>query len=136
MYKKEILTCEKIEQYETFTLKSKGLDELKCWPEGNLVLKEKAESKYIQDSFVHEQYIVIHENEKSVLISGCAHNGILNILEENKAYSEMIRDLVEKAETIPGTEEHINEVMKALNMRVQMNNLLKMAIEAEEAFDF
>lgn len=61
---------------------------------------------------------------------------ILNILEENKAYSEMIRDLVEKAETIPGTEEHINEVMKALNMRVQMNNLLKMAIEAEEAFDF
>ena len=82
VYKKEILTCEKIEQYETFTLKSKGLDELKCWPEGNLVLKEKVESKYIQDSFVHEQYIVINENEKSVLISGCAHNGILNILEE------------------------------------------------------
>lgn len=71
-----------IENIDIFTLKSGTEKELKCWPEGNLVLKEKAEGEYIQDHFEHEQYIVIHENKKSVLISGCAHNGILNILKE------------------------------------------------------
>ena len=88
--------------------------------------KEKAEKAHNESNEIELLRHEMHVKNKI----------ILNILEENKAYSEMIRDLVEKAETIPGTEEHINEVMKALNMRVQMNNLLKMAIEAEEAFDF
>ena len=70
------------EAIDVFTLKYKNQDKLKCWPQGNLVLKEKVGNEYIQDHFVHEQYIVLHENGKSVLISGCAHNGILNILEE------------------------------------------------------
>ena len=65
-----------------FTLNSKKKEELKCWPEGNLVLKERRENEYIQDRFLHEQYLVVEENGKTVLISGCAHNGILNILEE------------------------------------------------------
>ena len=70
-----------------FTLKSKNQEELKCWPKGNLVLKEKMEDQYIQDRFEHEQYIVLKEYEKRILISGCAHNGILNILEEyNRKY--------------------------------------------------
>ena len=38
-------------------------------------MKERRENAYIQDTFSHEQYIVLKENEKSVLISGCAHNG-------------------------------------------------------------
>ena len=54
--------------------------ERELWPSGNLVLKEKKGEDFYQDEFFHEQYLVIEEGEKKVLISGCAHNGILNIL--------------------------------------------------------
>ncbi len=33
----------------------------------------------MEDEFKHEHYLVIREGEKSVLVSGCAHNGILSI---------------------------------------------------------
>ena len=36
---------------------------------------------YLQDDFVHEHFLVIHQAGKSILMSGCAHNGILNILD-------------------------------------------------------
>lgn len=55
------------------------------WPKGNLILKRKAGDEFIQDEFEHEQYLVIHCEGKNVLVSGCAHNGILNILD---AYRE------------------------------------------------
>lgn len=51
------------------------------WPKGNLELKKKVGDDFVQDEFDHEQYLVITENSTKVLISGCAHNGILNILE-------------------------------------------------------
>ena len=72
-----------------FILNTEVQKELKCWPEGNLVLKEKVGDDYIQDCFVHEQYIVIQEAGLRILISGCAHNGILNILDEyRRKYSK------------------------------------------------
>ena len=52
----------------------------KLWPMGNLELKKKVGDDFVQDEFDHEQYLVITEENKKVLISGCAHNGILNIL--------------------------------------------------------
>ena len=33
------------------------------------------------DSFRHEQYLLIEEGEKRVLISGCSHKGVLNLLD-------------------------------------------------------
>lgn len=53
----------------------------KSWPSGNRELKVKRDGEFYQDDFRHEQYLVITENEKRILMSGCAHNGILNILE-------------------------------------------------------
>lgn len=32
------------------------------------------------DEFLHEQYLLIRENGKRILISGCSHKGVLNIL--------------------------------------------------------
>lgn len=55
------------------------------WPKGNLVLKRKEDDGFVQDEFDHEQYLVISCEGKKVLVSGCAHNGILNILD---AYRE------------------------------------------------
>ena len=54
----------------------------RLWPSGNLELMRKTEKGFIQDSFEHEQYLVLEEDGKRVLISGCAHNGILNILDK------------------------------------------------------
>lgn len=51
-------------------------------PFTNKRLKKRIGNKYIQDDFLHEHFLVIKEKEKRVLISGCAHNGILNILKE------------------------------------------------------
>ena len=34
---------------------------------------------YIPDTFIHEQYLLLEEDGKRVLISGCSHKGILNI---------------------------------------------------------
>lgn len=56
--------------------------ERRLFPSGNLVLKERKGEAFLQDEFAHEQYLVITQKDKKVLISGCAHNGILNILDK------------------------------------------------------
>ncbi len=37
--------------------------------------------KLTAENFRHEQYMLIKENDKKILISGCSHKGILNIME-------------------------------------------------------
>lgn len=39
------------------------------------------DGKLTPDDFLHEQYLLMHENGKKVLISGCSHKGILNIMD-------------------------------------------------------
>ncbi|KAI4443453.1 MBL fold metallo-hydrolase [Schaedlerella arabinosiphila] len=58
-----------------------GVTGRRKWPKSNLALKRKTEEGFRQDSFDHEQYIVAEAEGKKVLVSGCAHNGILNILD-------------------------------------------------------
>ena len=36
---------------------------------------------FIPDNFNHEHYLLIQEGDKKILISGCSHKGILNIVE-------------------------------------------------------
>lgn len=47
----------------------------------NLRLKRREGDVLVQDDFEHEQCLVITQGDKKVLLSGCAHNGILNILD-------------------------------------------------------
>lgn len=47
----------------------------------NQDLKVKTEDGLIEDSFGHEQCLVVREGRRSVLFSGCAHHGILNVLD-------------------------------------------------------
>ncbi len=51
------------------------------WPQGNKKLKKMVNGELLQDEFTHEQYLVIKVEGKEILMSGCAHNGILNILD-------------------------------------------------------
>ncbi len=46
---------------------------------GSFGLKKKEGDKFLPDDFIHEHYLMIEENDKKVLISGCSHKGILNI---------------------------------------------------------
>lgn len=52
-------------------------------PTSNNSLFVKQNGTYKHDTFKHEQYLIITENNYRTLFSGCAHNGIVNIL--NKA---------------------------------------------------
>lgn len=44
-------------------------------------LNEKIGDRFVADEFRHEQYLLIKEKGKRVLISGCSHKGILDIAE-------------------------------------------------------
>lgn len=39
------------------------------------------DGKLIEEDFRHEQYMVLHEEGRRIVISGCSHKGILNITE-------------------------------------------------------
>ncbi len=47
-------------------------------------LEKECDGKRAEDDFSHEQYMLIEENGKRVLFSGCSHRGILNILQRFK----------------------------------------------------
>ena len=65
---------------ELFTIKKRSHD--LPFTNKRLLIKENGELR--RDDFVHEQYLVISEGDKKILISGCAHNGILSILDAFK----------------------------------------------------
>ena len=58
-----------------------GITGRKYFAMSNLLLKSKNEDGFVQDEFEHEQCLVITQEGQQILMSGCAHNGILNILE-------------------------------------------------------
>ena len=43
-------------------------------------VQNPAHSATIPEDFRHEQYLLIHENNKSILISGCSHKGVKNLV--------------------------------------------------------
>ena len=48
---------------------------------GSFGLNMKCDGKFMPDEFKHEQYLLINENGKRVLISGCSHKGVMDITE-------------------------------------------------------
>lgn len=65
------------ELYLFSNIKTKNL-----MPTSNKVLLMKINNEYLQDDFSHEQNLIIKENNKYTLLAGCAHNGIVNIVEK------------------------------------------------------
>lgn len=52
----------------------------RLFPPANRVLLRKS-SDYEPDDFTHEQNLIVTEDGEDVLFTGCAHNGIVNIIE-------------------------------------------------------
>ena len=68
------------DELELFTIKKRSHD--LPFTNKRLLIRENGELR--RDDFVHEQYLVISEGDKKILISGCAHNGVLSILDAFK----------------------------------------------------
>ena len=68
------------DELELFTIKKRT----HMLPFTNKRLLVRKSDGFVSDDFGHEHYLVIKENGRSVLISGCAHNGILSILDAYK----------------------------------------------------
>ncbi|KUK72061.1 MAG: Uncharacterized protein XD91_1565 [Clostridiales bacterium 38_11] len=65
------------EELELFS----GIQGTRLNPSGNQDLFIKDGETFKLDDFSHEQNLIIKENGNTVLFAGCAHNGIVNILE-------------------------------------------------------
>ncbi len=61
-----------------------GASGTRLMPRGNGTLKEKCCGELVVDSFSHEQYLRMVSGEAEILVSGCAHRGIVNILDAYK----------------------------------------------------
>ncbi len=54
-------------------------DRKKLFDLGSFGLKQFKNDVLMDDDFCHEQYLLIKEDNKKILVSGCSHKGILNI---------------------------------------------------------
>ena len=48
-------------------------------PDSTAGMTVKTDAGFVQDPFDHEQYLVIEENGRRIVVSGCSHRGVLNI---------------------------------------------------------
>jgi 7,8-dihydropterin-6-yl-methyl-4-(beta-D-ribofuranosyl)aminobenzene 5'-phosphate synthase len=57
-----------------------NVEPLESLPSSNRDLLKKEGGELTDDDFVHEQNLVIEQDDKTVLFTGCAHMGIMNIV--------------------------------------------------------
>ena len=65
------------DELELFTIKNRTHE----LPFTNKRLLIKTPDGFVRDDFAHEHFLVVSDEGKKVLISGCAHNGILSIMD-------------------------------------------------------
>ncbi len=78
------------EEIELFTVKERS--HKIPFADKRLLVKENGE--YVRDDFGHEQYLVVSDGNRKILMSGCAHNGILSILDSYKEKYDSYPDAV------------------------------------------
>ena len=71
-----------------------GVDGEMLRPTYNETLKIRIEDTLFNDPFKHEQNLVINEDGKLVLIAGCMHNGVCNIMNHFYDLYECMPDIV------------------------------------------
>jgi len=71
-----------------------GITGRRCYPQGNKKLSCIKNGVQVPDDFAHEQCLVITQNGRRWLLSGCSHNGILNILDKYREIFGNVPDYV------------------------------------------
>ena len=74
-----VFTDDRLELDEELTLCTCN-DRKTVYPIDSAGLKVKTEDGFESDRFSHEQYLIIHDSGRKIVISGCSHKGILNIM--------------------------------------------------------
>ncbi len=78
------------EELELFTVRHRSHP----LPSANRRLMVRKGQEYVRDNFDHEQSLVINSDGVRVLMSGCAHNGILSILDAYREKYSSFPDVV------------------------------------------
>ncbi len=78
------------DELEVFTISNRT----HMLPFTNKRLLIKTGEGFVSDDFVHEHFLVVKDNDHTVLMSGCAHNGILSILDAYKEKYSSLPDIV------------------------------------------
>lgn len=73
-----LVMCEDITRMDSGMILFANVQGNCCNPTGNRLLFGPSETE--NDSFCHEQSLIIEENDMLVLFAGCAHRGIVNII--------------------------------------------------------
>lgn len=63
-------------------------------PESNSSLLAEQDGEIVKDTFAHEQNLILEEDGKMVLLAGCAHSGIINIIEHFRMLKGQMPDFV------------------------------------------
>lgn len=71
-----------------------GVKAKRLIPSGNADLFLKVGEILIRDDFAHEQNLILSQSGKTLLIAGCAHNGIINIIDQFKEEKDCLPDYV------------------------------------------
>lgn len=78
------------DELELFTIKNRT----HSLPFTNKRLLIKTTYDFVPDDFCHEQFLVVKDKEHTILMSGCAHNGILSILDTYREKYGNLPDIV------------------------------------------
>ena len=103
-----------------------GITGRRCYPQGNKKLSCLKDGEKVEDDFAHEQCLVITQNGKRWLLSGCAHNGILNILDRYKELFGSEPDYVVSGfHMMKRDAEHTEEVKAVIIQTAQELSMMK-----------
>ena len=74
------LVCSSLNLGDGFSLVSYA-DRTPVWPIDSDCLEEDARDGREPERFLHEHYLIVRENDVCLLVSGCSHRGIANIMQ-------------------------------------------------------
>lgn len=84
----------------------------------NLGLKKMYNGELVQDDFSHEQGVALWEGDKRVLVTGCAHNGVENMILRSKELYGALPQVVVSGFHLRHVDESRKEEIEALGRRL------------------
>ena len=65
-----------------------------CQSEGGKNLLERVGDAYVPDAFAHEQSLIVYDKGKCLLFTGCAHRGVVNLVQRAAEHAGRMPDVV------------------------------------------
>jgi 7,8-dihydropterin-6-yl-methyl-4-(beta-D-ribofuranosyl)aminobenzene 5'-phosphate synthase len=89
--------------------------------ETNKSLYEKIDGKYVCDPFLHEQNLIISEGDNKVLMAGCAHHGIVNIVNKGQEITgSTLTHAISGMHMVNSVDEYVNRLgARLMDYRIQ-----------------